>query len=180
MNFHYPEPNTVENQRRVIGIVLFILAVLLGIDMIEDSVEGVEWSHIAIEMSLSILALFGLLYVWGASLRKLWSKNDLLQQSLSEARQDCAKWQAEASDHLQGLGLAIDKQMDNWSLSTSEKDVALLLIKGCSFKEIANFRSTTERTARQQAANVYSKAGLAGRAELAAFFLEDLLQPRLQ
>jgi len=35
-----------------------------------------------------------------------------------------------------------------------------------------------ERTARQHAIAVYRKAGLSGRAELAAFFLEDLLLPR--
>jgi DNA-binding CsgD family transcriptional regulator len=44
-------------------------------------------------------------------------------------------------------------------------------------KEIADARGTAERTARQQALAVYRKAGLGGRAELSAFFLEDLLLP---
>jgi hypothetical protein len=35
-----------------------------------------------------------------------------------------------------------------------------------------------ETTARQQAGAIYRKAGLSGRHELAAFFLEDLLGPR--
>ena len=51
------------------------------------------------------------------------------------------------------------------------------MLKGLSFKEIAPVRGTSERTVRQQALAVYAKAGLAGRAELAAFFLEDLLVP---
>lgn len=38
-------------------------------------------------------------------------------------------------------------------------------------------RRTSERTVRQQALSVYRKAKLAGRAELSAFFLEDLLAP---
>lgn len=54
---------------------------------------------------------------------------------------------------------------------------ALLLLKGLSHKVIAEVRATSERTVRQQALAVYRKAGLAGRAELAAFFLEDLLLP---
>lgn len=33
-------------------------------------------------------------------------------------------------------------------------------------------------TVRQQARNLYKKAGLSGRHDLAAFFLEDLLTPR--
>ncbi|MCZ7679332.1 MAG: hypothetical protein M5U28_11460 [Sandaracinaceae bacterium] len=56
--------------------------------------------------------------------------------------------------------------------------MCLLLLKGLSLKEIAAARDTGERTAREQARAVYRKSGLSGRAELAAFFLEDLLAPR--
>lgn len=62
-------------------------------------------------------------------------------------------------------------------MSPAEKEVALLLLKGLSHKDIADVRSVTEATARQQARAVYKKAGLAGRNDLAAFFLEDLLLP---
>lgn len=48
--------------------------------------------------------------------------------------------------------------------------------KGLALKDVANLRSTSERTVRQQALAIYRKAGLAGRAELSAFF-EDLLLP---
>ncbi len=58
--------------------------------------------------------------------------------------------------------------------------VARLLLKGLSHKEIATVRGASEATARQHATAVYKKANLAGRAELAAFFLEDLLLPRKQ
>ncbi len=44
-------------------------------------------------------------------------------------------------------------------------------------KEVATARGVSERTARQQATAVYQKSGLSGRADLAAFFLEDLLLP---
>jgi DNA-binding CsgD family transcriptional regulator len=64
-----------------------------------------------------------------------------------------------------------------WQLSAAEREVALLLLKGLSTKEIATVRATSERTAREQARAVYAKAGLAGRAALSAYFLEDLLAP---
>ena len=38
-------------------------------------------------------------------------------------------------------------------------------------------RATSERTVREQARSIYTKAGLTGRAALSAFFLEDLLAP---
>ena len=37
--------------------------------------------------------------------------------------------------------------------------------------------AVSERTGREQARSIYSKAGLTGRSALSAFFLEDLLAP---
>jgi DNA-binding NarL/FixJ family response regulator len=54
----------------------------------------------------------------------------------------------------------------------------LLLLKGLSHREIGELRRTSEATVRQQALAVYRKAGLRGRTELSAFFLEDLLLPQ--
>ena len=79
---------------------------------------------------------------------------------------------------MRGLGGAIDRQLADWGLSPAEQDVALLLLKGLSHKEIADLRGTSEATVRQQSRGIYRKAGLEGRHDLAAFFLEDLLGPR--
>ena len=48
------------------------------------------------------------------------------------------------------------------------------LLKGHSHKQIAFETGRSERTVRQHAVAVNQKSGLAGRAELAAFFLDDL------
>ncbi len=53
----------------------------------------------------------------------------------------------------------------------------MLLLKGLGHKEVAALLERSERTVRQHAVSVYRKSGLAGRAELSAFFLEDLLLP---
>ena len=50
-----------------------------------------------------------------------------------------------------------------------------MLLKGFSHKEIARLRNTSEATIRQQAAAIYLKSRLGGRAALSAYFLEDLL-----
>jgi hypothetical protein len=52
-----------------------------------------------------------------------------------------------------------------------------LVLKGLSHKDIAERCGRSERTVRQHAVAVYRKSGLAGRAELAAYFMEDLLPP---
>ena len=78
---------------------------------------------------------------------------------------------------MEGLARSIDRQLDQWQLSVAEKEVAFLLLKGLSLKDIAALRGTAEKTVRAQSAAVYAKSGLAGRTELSAFFLEDLLLP---
>jgi DNA-binding CsgD family transcriptional regulator len=73
------------------------------------------------------------------------------------------------------LHLLLEGVLDRWGLTPAERQVALLLLEGLSHAEAARVRDTSERTVRQQVHEVYSKAGLSGRSELAAFFLEDLL-----
>jgi DNA-binding CsgD family transcriptional regulator len=71
---------------------------------------------------------------------------------------------------------AMRSQFVTWQLSPTESEIAMLLIKGLSMKEISAARSVQEKTVRQQAANIYAKTGLAGRHELVAWFIEDLLR----
>lgn len=72
---------------------------------------------------------------------------------------------------------SMQAQFDAWKLTPAEKDVALLLVKGLSLDEIARVRESGAKTVRQHAANVYAKAKLDGRHQLAAYFFEDLLMP---
>jgi len=90
-------------------------------------------------------------------------------------RDEAERWRREAEGAARGLVLAIDRQFERWGLSPAEREVGHLLLKGLSLKELADVRGTSERTVRQQAQGIYRKGGLAGRAELAAWFLEDLL-----
>jgi len=98
-------------------------------------------------------------------------------RDLEVARLPGQRWRSEFRALLNGLGEAIDAQFSRWNLTDAEREVALLLLKGLSLKEVAAVRATSERTIRAQAAALYGKAGVSGRAALSAFFLEDLLAP---
>ena len=102
-----------------------------------------------------------------------------MMRELELARREGTEWRARVQEVMRGLGAAIDQQFDSWRLTPAEKDVALLLLKGLSHKEVAELRGRAERTVRQQALAVYRKSKLSGRASLAAYFLEDLLLPSL-
>ncbi len=108
-----------------------------------------------------------------------FSSNAIPQAEYDE-RAQAERWREEARTALQGLGEAIDHQFERWHLTAAEKEVALLLLKGLSHKEIAQIRGTNDATSRQQARSAYQKAGLSGRNDLSAFFLEDLLLPAAQ
>jgi DNA-binding CsgD family transcriptional regulator len=62
-----------------------------------------------------------------------------------------------------------------WGLTQAETEVAWLLLKGFQFSEVAEMRNVKEKTVRHQATQIYAKAGVKGRSELSASFLEDML-----
>jgi DNA-binding CsgD family transcriptional regulator len=101
----------------------------------------------------------------------------MLLEDVQIVRAESQRWRTAVEDHLRGLGAAIQEQFEAWNLSKAEQEVSLLLLKGFSHKEIARLRHTSTTTIRQQAASIYQKANLSGRAALSAFFLEDLLLP---
>jgi DNA-binding NarL/FixJ family response regulator len=131
------------------------------------------------EGMIMVVAVFGLATLL-IQFRSLQHRAKRLTVDLEAARQEAARFREEAHEALRGLGEAIDNQFTRWGLSPAEREVGLLLLKGLSHKDIAQVRSTSETTIRQQALALYRKSDLRSRAELSAFFLEDLLLPATQ
>jgi len=104
-------------------------------------------------------------------------REEALKLQLQVSREDAEHRKEESKQLRQGLSEQIDRQLNRWGLTEAEQEVALLILKGLRHKEIAELRGTSERTVRQQAITLYKKAGIGGRTDLAAFFLEDILQP---
>jgi DNA-binding CsgD family transcriptional regulator len=69
----------------------------------------------------------------------------------------------------------LEERFEAWSLTPSERDVALLAVKGLSIAEIAAVRRTKEGTVKAQCNAIYSKAGVTGRQQLLSLFIEDLM-----
>ncbi len=164
-------------ERQIVTIAL--LAVFLGglIDYYDDITQGATIIELILDTILNVFILGVLFYIWKKRPYFTQKRNRHLEQVLKRSNQDVKRWQEKASELLRGLGAKIDEQLNEWYLTQAEKEVALLLIKGLSIRELAEFRGTSEKTVRQQASQVYAKANLENRAELAAFFLEDLLLP---
>jgi DNA-binding CsgD family transcriptional regulator len=166
----------------ILGAMLFTV-VLTVIDIISDLKDGVSYSHLSGEFLITTLSSVGAVILWKRTLdlnSEITNQKKLvvtMDSDRARALNEATKWKSEAAKVLAGLSGAIDTQLVKWNLTAAEKEVALLLLKGLSLKEVADVRDVSEKTARAQSFSIYAKSGLSGRAELSAFFLEDLMLP---
>jgi DNA-binding CsgD family transcriptional regulator len=163
-------------ERALSGVLFLAIATLIGLDVFEDVRAGSTVPHVGLETAVLLLALVGAVVLW-RRFRSERRRARRLRSRLSEVDAEAQRWRRDAETALRGLGEAIDAQFGRWGLTAAEREIGLLLLKGLSLREVAGVRVTSERTVRQQALAVYRKAGVSGRAELSAFFLEDLLLP---
>jgi DNA-binding CsgD family transcriptional regulator len=152
--------------------VVFTLIIL---DVAGDYQEGITWSHLIIELLILLISLVGIVYFGWLYYQATQTKITKLSLDLAVANEQAAQWRDANHDLIAGLAKQISNQFEQWGLTQAEIEVGMLMLKGLSHQEIADVRETSERTIREQARAVYRKSGLAGRSELSAFFLEDLL-----
>jgi DNA-binding CsgD family transcriptional regulator len=157
---------------------LLLLAIALGgaVDLYLD--QPAQW------FSLHTIYEAGLILVAGGTAAWLWSRwraaeeeGLRLRRTVQGHELEREAWRAREERALAGFARAVDDQFAAWGLTPAEREVALQLLKGKSHKEIAIESGRSERTVRQHAASAYGKAGVGGRAELGAFFLEGLTLP---
>lgn len=156
----------------IAGIALF-----LAIEIIDEpDATPLELFLELLKSAPVVLTTVGMVLLFRVTRRQREEHLEVIR-NLEIARLQGQRWRTESRALLNGLGQAIEQQFSRWSLTDAEREVALLLLKGLSTKEIAAVRGASERTVREQARSIYAKAGLTGRAALSAFFLEDLLAP---
>jgi DNA-binding CsgD family transcriptional regulator len=175
---HFPDadPGNERILRLMLVIVLAATIVGGGIDLAFDAPPSWKSPHVFFEVSLILGAVATFIWLWLG----WWRAQRTLaqaQRALADRAAERDAWRSSAEGVLAGLGRAIDDQLASWGLTPVEREVALLLLKGRSHKQIAYATGRSERTVRQHAVVIYQKSGLGGRAELAAFFLEGLPEP---
>lgn len=160
-----------------IAAVLGGIALFLGIELIENpDSTPLELALELLDIAPVVLTSVGVVLLFRVQQRQRDEQIKIIRD-LEIARAQGQRWRAESRSLLNGLGAAIEAQFARWNFTEAEREVALLLLKGLSTKEVAAVRAVSERTVREQARSIYSKSGLTGRASLSAFFLEDLLAP---
>lgn len=167
------------NLRRITPLVVgaFLIVVVGGlVDLVLDAPRSWLTPHVMVEVLVISVSLGLAIYLW-RGWRTTTRDLDRTREELERREAERDAWRERAGRLLRNLGEAMDEQFDEWGLTPAEREVALLLIKGHSHRQIARRTDRSERTCREHASSVYGKAGLSGRAELAAFFLEDVTLP---
>jgi DNA-binding CsgD family transcriptional regulator len=152
-------------RRQTVALSVFLVVQTLGTvffvgDVIGDLREDPGSVHFIFEAGVTAVLVLGILFgVW--ALRRTI---DLLRAQ--DAALDVARG---------ALSQVIETQFQHWALTPAERDVAFLALKGLDVAEIAGLRGAAQGTVRAQLTKIYAKAGVSGRAQFAAFFVEDLL-----
>ena len=117
-----------------------------------------------IEALVTIALFLGLVFT-GSELRRVLRRQDRLTDQLKVASGAFAE--------------VLETRFQEWSLTSAERDVAILAIKGFSIAEMADLRDTKPGTIKAQCASLYRKAEVSGRVQLLSVFIDDLLADNL-
>lgn len=151
--------------RRSAAFVLFAViqisaATFFVFDATEDLADGGASLHTIAETLITAGLLFGA--VFGIS--ELRRSHQLLH-SHERALATAAGALAEV----------IEDHFTEWAFTPSEREVAMLSLKGFDLPDIARLRGVATGTVRAQLAAIYAKSGTSGRAQFTSLFVEDLL-----
>jgi DNA-binding CsgD family transcriptional regulator len=166
-------PNIKSNSAAIITILLLVIASNI-LDLAIDFANDASLWHLIQEVIVISLAIGLIIFLTLELKQKKRHLQDLVKE-LKTTEHSLTKSTAVIQNARKEYSEIIHQQFDDWQLSQSQQQIALLLLKGLSFNEIAAIRDTKEKTVRQQASEIYKKADVVGRHAFSAWFFEDFL-----
>lgn len=158
-----PGPRRTAILAGILALQIFCAAFFV-VDVFDEIRFGGLSTHSVFEALVTIALFIGVIF-GGLEMRRTIERNRRAESAV-----------AAASGALADL---IETRFEQWDLTPSERDVALLAIKGFDVAEIAAIRGTAEGTVRAQLAKIYAKSSVTNRAQLVSQFIDDLLDTPL-
>lgn len=124
-----------------------------------------DLSHLIFEIIAVVVLGFGMILL-SVYITELKTKNARQRETLHSLRND--------------FDSHVHAQFEQWSLTPSESDIALLLMRGLASKDIAELRNCTVGTVKVHSHNVFRKAGVTSRVELMSLFLDEFMDVGMQ
>lgn len=144
-------------------LISVLLVIFAAVDIVHDIANNDGYGHIVSETIIFFLGfLLNIYFVHRATVQvsALAERNQTIGQELQFSKTENESLKTEQQKFREGLCRAIEAQMKKWGLTPSEVEIAFLLIKGLSNKEIASVRETSESTVRLQCSSIYKKSNL--------------------
>lgn len=155
------------HQSTVLALLLLlqtVAAVFFVGDAFTDLLNFPGTAHAIIEALVALALILGIV-IGGWQLRLTLERLHDQERFLGAARGEMAQ--------------IVEGQFEIWGLTSAERDVGRLALKGLDVAGIAAIRNAAQGTIRAQLTRIYAKAGVSGRAQFAAWFVEDLFNDRL-
>ena len=167
--------NFAVTKERLAVLFFSIFFTLVMTDIMIDVNSGESTSHLLTEIALETLIILSASTAMALLFFRYYAEKERRVRAASDL--DSIKHNKTPAHELtkEKLREKVDATLTTWGLSKSEKDIAFLLLKGVEIQTIADQRNTSEKTVRNQAQTIYEKSGQGGRAQLAGYFLKDLI-----
>ncbi len=157
---------TTKKLRLLLGLSFFAQAVgliLYGYQLwvlIFAQTQQISWVFYELTEVAAFVALFVGTLVSLLAFRRLSERTERLETKLDAA-----------SSRFHDV---IVDQFKHWDFTEAECEIGMLMIKGMSIAEIAELRGRSQATVKAQNSSIYQKSGLANRAQLVSYFVEEL------
>ena len=150
-----------------------ILVLICGVILFFD-IGGELHAAVLYPESLSALALLHLGTEFLASLA-LAAAFVILRREIRIADRSRQRSEVKLGALRSDFDSLVRKRFDDWKLTRSESDIALLTLRGLKIAEIAEMRHTQIGTIKSQLSTIFRKSGVSTRTELVASFIEEFL-----
>ena len=138
---------------------------LISFFFIDITIDLIEQEGNSIHFYLEVLFVFAMIFLFIFQIREF----NVLRGEIASTKEKLLTLK-------KGTTELINSQINLLKFTTAETDIAWLLIKGTSYKDIAKFRNVSERTVNQQVTSIFKKSNVRNRHEFITSFIEDLME----
>lgn len=166
------------NKNMKFSAYFLCIVLLAAFDIWFDFQHGIPFRYLIFEGLVFFLALIGFnffLQRFLQSSKNQRSKLTHLQDEIDRKDQQLGSLNKKIKSFKEAFAEDIERTFREWEFTKAESQVAGLLLKGLSIKEIATIRQANENTVRSQCTSIYRKSKLANRSQLSSYFFDDLI-----
>lgn len=147
-------------------LVLWMAGEFISLATSYPSLRSYQKNVPLFELVIGVLTFQGIYFLY-RELRNSQKEMDQARQSLHELKNKTKVFKPGGAE----FPLAIERQFDVWKLSKTEREIAVLLLRGLTNQQIAGIRETSIRTVENQTAAIYQKSGMNGKIEFITYFI---------